>query len=75
MKDEEVNLANEIKKREFKLNINVLGLRNLKSSGLLPIKKAFLKLQVKTLLPPQEQLLFEDKIIAANEKGPNPNFN
>jgi hypothetical protein len=23
----------------------------------------------------QEQLLFEDKIIAANEKGPNPNFN
>jgi hypothetical protein len=52
----------------------VLGLRNLKSSGILPIKKAFLKLQVKTLLPPQEQLLFEDKIIAANEKGPNPNF-
>jgi len=61
--------------REFKLNINVLGLRNLKSSGLLPVKKAFLKMQVKSILPPQEQLLVEDKIIAANEKGPNPNFN
>ena len=51
-KDEEVNLADEIHKKEFKLFINVLGLRNLKSSGFLPVKKAFLKLQVKTLLPP-----------------------
>lgn len=36
----------------FNIEIMVLGLRDLVSTGLLPIKKAFVKFSVKSLLPP-----------------------
>jgi hypothetical protein len=36
-KDENINVTATVAKQEYEININVLGLRNLKSSGLLPI--------------------------------------
>jgi hypothetical protein len=38
--------------REFKCEIMVLGLRDLVSSGLLPVKKAYVKFNLKSLLAP-----------------------
>lgn len=35
--DEKIDVAATVAKQEYEININVLGLRNLKSSGLLPI--------------------------------------
>jgi hypothetical protein len=40
-----------LKIKEFKCEIIVLGLRNLVSTGLLPINKAFVKLNMKSMLP------------------------
>lgn len=37
---------------EFKCEILVLGLRNLVSTGLLPVRKAYVKFNLKSLLPP-----------------------
>lgn len=36
-KEEDVDVAATVPKQEYEVNINVLGLRNLKSSGLLPV--------------------------------------
>ena len=38
---------------EFKCEIMVLGLRKLVSSGLLPVRKAFVKFALKSLLTPE----------------------
>lgn len=37
---------------EYNIIINVLGLRDLVSTGLLPVRKAFCKFSVKSILPP-----------------------
>ena len=41
-----------VKFDEFRIEINVLGLRGLVSSGLLPVKKAYVQFGLKTLVPP-----------------------
>lgn len=43
-----------LQQEEFKCEIMVLGLRDLISTGLLPIKKAFVKFNLKSLLPPEK---------------------
>lgn len=40
--------------KEYDMDINVLGLRQLESFGLMPIKKPFVKFRVKSLLPPEK---------------------
>ena len=37
--------------KEYKCEIVVLGLRNLVSAGLLPINKAFVKFNIKSMMP------------------------
>lgn len=37
---------------DFLIEINVLGLRDLESAGLVPVKKPFVKFNLKSLLPP-----------------------
>lgn len=39
---------------QMQIDINVLGLRDLLSTGLLPVRKAFVKFSVKSLLPPSK---------------------
>ena len=46
-----INPMPHIHYKEFKCDIMVLGLRNLVSTGLLPIKKAFVKFNLKSVLP------------------------
>jgi hypothetical protein len=40
--------------KEFNIEINVLGLRMLQSFGLLPVKKPFVKFNLRSLLPPEK---------------------
>lgn len=47
-----MRLEEYVPTKEYTLDINVLGLRNLESFGLMPIKKPFVKFRVKSLLPP-----------------------
>jgi hypothetical protein len=41
-----------VKFEEFKVEINVLGLRGLASPGLLQVKKAYIKFMLRSLVPP-----------------------
>jgi len=37
---------------EYRVELNVLGLRNLLSPGLLPLKKAYIDFLLKSMVPP-----------------------
>jgi len=37
---------------EFNISCQILGLRHLKSPGILPVKKAFINFNIKSMLPP-----------------------
>lgn len=45
---------------EFKCEIMALGLRELVSKGLLPVRKAFVKFNLKSLLPPEQAKAIEN---------------
>jgi len=57
------------------LEINVLGLRQLESFGLMPIKKPYIKFRVKSLLPPAKAHAVTNVQTDPNANGPNPNIN
>lgn len=60
--------------QEFEVEINVLGLRNLISTGLLPIKKAYVKFSVKSVLPPAAAKAVKDIYTEPKEGGDDPNI-
>lgn len=68
-------LADIIPMKEFNLEINVLGLRQLESFGLMPIKKPFIRFRVKSLLPPEMAEAVTNVETDPNANGPNPNIN
>ena len=54
--------------------MNILGMRNLASPGILPVKKAFCKFNIKSLVPPNGPAVknIQTQPIMA---GPNPTLN
>ena len=70
-----VDLDKMIPKKDYMLDINVLGLRNLESFGLMPIKKPYIKFRVKSLLPPAKAMAVTNVQTDPNANGPNPNIN
>lgn len=42
-----------VKTHQFDISMNILGLRGLQSPGLLPVKKAFIMMNLKSMIPPQ----------------------
>lgn len=61
----------------FRVKLKVLGLRNLKSLGLIPVKRAFLRFDINSIRSPdQRQALPEKKFIQTfpKETGNNPNI-
>jgi len=48
-----MRLTDKIDFKEFTVEINALGLRNLQSFGLVPVKKPFVKFNLRSLLPPE----------------------
>jgi hypothetical protein len=47
-----LNLMETVNFAEYTIEINILGLRGLMSVGILPVKKAFIQFNLKSLLPP-----------------------
>ena len=45
---------------DYQVDIQVLGLRDLQSSGLLPVKKAFIEFNLKSLVGPNEGSALEN---------------
>jgi hypothetical protein len=53
----------------------VLGLRDLQSFGLMPVKKPFIKFNLKSLLPPEQSKAITDVQTNPGDTGANPNIN
>ena len=70
-----LRLSDYVPTKEYDLDINVLGLRQLESFGLMPIKKPFIKFAVKSLLPPEKAQAVTNVSTDPNACGPNPNIN
>lgn len=70
-----MDLGETVEKAEFDISINVLGLRGLLSVGILPVKKAFITFNLKSLLPPSEAGCVSNKETQPSAPGPNPTIN
>ena len=68
-------LEDKIPYKEQEIEINILGLRNLQSLGLFPVNKAYIRFNLKSLLPPDKAKAVENVDTTPNEKGENPNIN
>lgn len=66
----DINLAPNMD--EYRVEINVLGLRSLESEGLLPVKKPFIKFNLKSLLPPSKSQAIDNIKTQPNFPGANP---
>ena len=69
-----LRLWNAIKQKQYNVDINVFGLRQLQSFGLLPIRKPFIKFNVKSLLPPEKAIAVTN-IQTEAQPGADPNYN
>jgi len=47
-----MNLMETVMFDEYNIEISILGLRDLQSVGILPVKKAFIVFNLKSLVPP-----------------------
>jgi hypothetical protein len=47
-----LSLTDYVKFEEFTIECNVLGLRDLQSVGIMPVKKAYIQFNIKSMLPP-----------------------
>jgi hypothetical protein len=70
-----VNLAALVPREEFEIEINILGLRELQSTGILPVKKAFIVFNLKSLVPPDVGTALENIKTQPNSPGSNPTIN
>lgn len=57
---------------DCRVSINVLGLRQLQSVGILPVKKPFVKFNLKTLAAPNKSGGLENLKTEPSSTGPNP---
>ena len=71
----DVRVEDEVPRKEFVLDINILGLRDLQSAGILPVKKAFIVFNLKSLVPPDDGRAVENVKTAPSAAGPNPTIN
>jgi len=49
-----VNIQEYLEFKEYTIEVNVLGMRSLQSFGLMPVKKPFIKFNLRSLLPPEQ---------------------
>ena len=47
-----LRLEREVEMKEFNIQMQILGLRGLQSAGVLPVKKAFIQFNLKSMVPP-----------------------
>jgi len=72
----ELRLYNDVVPfEEYEVEINVLGMRNLASPGILPIKKATVEFRVQSLVPPQVSRQIPNISTEPGPSGPNPTIN
>lgn len=68
-------MENEVQMKEFGVSMNILGLRGLQSPGILPVKKAFLQFNLKSLVPPALGTNLENIRTEPRMAGTDPTLN
>ena len=61
--------------QEFQIDINILGLRDLQSVGILPVKKAFIVFNLKSLVAPEDGRALDNIRTQPGAPGSNPTIN
>lgn len=61
--------------KEFGVSMNILGLRGLQSPGILPVKKAFLQFNLKSMVPPALGTSLENIRTEPRMAGSDPTLN
>ena len=64
-----------VKFDEYRVELNVLGLRGLVSPGLLPVKKAYIEFMLKSMVPPMAASALETVRTQPGPSGENPTIN
>jgi hypothetical protein len=64
-----------VKVEEYLVDINILGLRDLQSVGILPVKKAYVSFDLKSLVSPEQGEALENIKTQPGPTGPNPTIN
>lgn len=70
-----MNLTETVAFDDYHIEINILGLRNLQSVGILPVKKAFIIFNLKSLVPPNCSQAIENIKTQPGPPGPDPTIN
>jgi len=60
---------------EYRVELNVLGLRGLVSPGLLPVKKAYIDFLLKSMVPPVAASALTSVQTVPGPTGPDPTIN
>lgn len=69
-----VDLASRVEFKEMEISMLILGLRQLQSPGILPVKKAFIQFNLKSLVPPNSTAV-QNIQTQPSAAGPNPTIN
>lgn len=69
-----IDLSATVDFRDFEINMLILGMRSLASPGILPVKKAFVNFNVKSLVPPNGPAV-KNIQTEPTAPGPNPTLN
>ena len=72
---EDVKLSATIQTKELNIDIHALGLRDLESFGIMPIKKPFLRFRPRSLLPPERAFAVTNVDTEPKEPGADANIN
>lgn len=57
------------------VEMNILGMRGLQSTGLIPVKKPFIEFNLRALVPPDQQDNLRNIKTHPSSSGANPNIN
>lgn len=52
-----INLSSRVPLEDMDASMLILGLRELKSPGILPVKKAYIQFNIKSLVPPNQSAI------------------
>ena len=70
-----LNLMMRPETTQIDVEINILGLRGLQSTGILPVKKPFIKFNLNSLVPPGEGGVLQNILTQPSASGKNANIN
>lgn len=72
---ERLRLEREVEMKEMNIQMQILGLRGLQSAGVLPVKKAFIQFNLKSMVPPALGTNLENIKTEPKMPGPDPTLN